>query len=46
MMLEPGNKEMRRRFNETVELGKKKHAEEEGEDEESEDSSSSDEEDR
>ena len=30
LMLEPGNKEMRRRFNEAVELGKKKHKAETG----------------
>jgi ankyrin repeat protein len=44
LQLEPSNKEMRRRFNEAVEIGKKKHREEHGggeEEEEEEDSSSS-----
>ena len=45
LQMDPSNKEMRRRFNEAVELGKKKHREENGGDEDEESSSSSSDED-
>jgi ankyrin repeat protein len=45
LQMDPSNKEMRRRFNEAVEIGKKKHREENGVDDDEESSSSSSDED-